>query len=137
MGPAGSQGHKGNMGVGIEGPKGEQGIIGAPGKPGPPGSGALDGQNRTTVGPPGMTGDDGTQVCSSIELNPVIDINIYIHQMGVALLLFTEIQSMLNLGSTKVTHSTFELQLVDISLQSKDTVLANIYRPLSFGEACI
>ena len=31
----------------------------------------------------------------------------------------------------KITHSSFELQLVNISLQSRDIVLANIYRPPS------
>ena len=35
----------------------------------------------------------------------------------------------------KFTHSSFELQLVNVSLPSKDIVLANIYRPPSSSKS--
>ena len=35
----------------------------------------------------------------------------------------------------KLTHSSFELQLVNVGLPSRDIVLANIYRPPSFSKS--
>ena len=54
----------------------------------------------------------------------------------VASLFFTVTQSMFSLARKhNIYHSSFELQLVNITLQSRDIVLANIYRPPSSSKS--